>query len=165
MPVDLLVNIAAACPAGKALLGVDVGSRTLGLALASPGMGIATPLKTIRRVKFMQDVEVLRAVIAEYEVGGFIVGLPVNMDSSEGPRAQSVRDFALELHKTLGGDPWIALWDERLSTVSVENFVDEFVGKKSTRRNAKASGLIDRLAAQLILQGALDYLERLPKTH
>jgi putative Holliday junction resolvase len=158
MPVDLLKNIADQHPAGTALLGLDVGSKTLGLALASPGMGIATPLRTIRRTKFMQDVEVLKGVIAEYEIGGFIVGLPVNMDSSEGPRAQSVRDFALELKKALGGDPWIALWDERLSTVSVENFVDEFVGKKSTRRNAKASGLIDRLAAQVILQGALDFI-------
>lgn len=160
MPVDLLKNIAAYCPEHTALLGLDVGKKTIGLALANPLRSMATPLHTIQRTKFTKDVELLKKVMAEYEIGGFVVGLPVNMDSSEGPRAQSVRDFALELHKALGHDPWIALWDERLSTVSVENFVDEFVGKKSTRRNAKASGLIDRLAAQVILQGALDYLDR-----
>lgn len=158
MPVDLLKNIAALCPANVALLGLDVGKKTIGLALSSPSRSMATPLRTIQRTKFSKDVDVLKTVIAEFGVKGFVVGLPVNMDGSEGPRAQSCRDFALELHKTLGGDPWIALWDERLSTVSVENFVDEFVDKKSTRRNAKASGLIDRLAAQTILQGALDFL-------
>lgn len=160
MPVDLLKNIAHTCPKNTALLGLDVGKKTIGLALSSPSRSMATPLSTIQRTKFTKDLEILKKVMTDFEVGGFIVGLPVNMDSTEGPRAQSVRDFALELHKALASDPWIALWDERLSTVSVENFVDEFVGKKSTRRNAKASGLIDRLAAQVILQGALEFLER-----
>lgn len=158
MPVGLLNDIADQCPPEAALLGLDVGTKTIGLALAGGGMGIATPLHTLARTKFSKDVEALKKVIAEYDIGGFVVGYPVNMDGSAGPRAQSVRDFALELHKALGGDAWVALWDERLSTVSVESFVDEMVGKKSTRRNAKASGLIDRLAAQVILQGALDFL-------
>ncbi|MCD8497729.1 MAG: Holliday junction resolvase RuvX [Alphaproteobacteria bacterium] len=160
MPVGLLKDIAAICPKEASLLGLDVGKKTIGLALAHAGMGIATPLHTLSRTKFTKDVEALKKLIAEYDIGGFVVGIPVNMDGSEGPRAQSIRDFSIEFHKALGNDPWIALWDERLSTVSVEDFVGEFVEKKSTRRNAKASGLIDRLAAQIILQGALDYLAR-----
>ena len=86
------------------------------------------------------------------------------MDGSEGPRCQSVRDFALELVRypaVVGGKPWVALWDERLSTVSVENFVDSSVGIK--RSKAKDKGITDKLAAQLILQGALDYLDRITK--
>lgn len=160
MPVGLLYDIADQCPPDAALLGLDVGSKTIGIALAGAGMGLATPLHTITRTKFTKDVEALKMVMADYDIGGFVVGYPVNMDGSAGPRAQSVRDFAIELHKALGGDPFVALWDERLSTVSVESFVDEYVGKKSTRRNAKASGLIDRLAAQIILQGAVDFLAR-----
>lgn len=160
MPVGLLKDIAEDAPPEGGLLGLDVGTKTIGLALAHPGMGIATPLHTLSRIKFGKDVEALKKVIAEYDIAGFVVGYPVNMDGSTGPRAQSVRDFAIEFHRALGGDPWVALWDERLSTVSVEGFVGEFVDKKSTRRNAKASGLIDRLAAQVILQGALDYLAR-----
>lgn len=158
MPVGLLKDIALKAPREGTFLGLDVGTKTIGLALAHSGMSIATPLHTLSRVKFGKDVEALKKVIAEYDIDGFVMGYPVNMDGSEGPRAQSVRDFAIEFHRALGNDPWVALWDERLSTVSVEGFVDEFVGKKSTRRNAKASGLIDKLAAQVILQGALDYL-------
>lgn len=160
MPLDLLKTIADTAPREGAFLGLDVGTKTIGLALAGAGMGIATPLHTLARTKFTKDMDALKKVIAEYEIAGFIIGYPVNMDGSEGPRAQSVRDFAIEFHKSLGGDPWVALWDERLSTVSVEDFVDEMVEKKKTRRNAKASGLIDKLAAQVILQGALDFLVR-----
>lgn len=158
MAAGLLTAIIKDLPRNVRLLGMDVGKKTIGLALADPGHGVATPLKTIKRVKFTQDVTEIRKVITEYEVGGYVMGLPVNMDGTEGPRCQSVRDFAVEFARQLGGDPWIAFWDERLSTVSVEELVDELVEKRKTRVNAKDSGLIDRLAAQHILQGALDYI-------
>lgn len=159
MSVGLLKDLIAARPKGVALLGLDVGKKTIGLAVSDPGQSIATPLQTLARTKFSRDMEALKTVIDEYEIGGFVVGYPVNMDGGEGARAQSVRDFALEMQKTLGPETWIALWDERLSTVSVEELVDNFVEKRKTKVNAKASGLIDKLAAQVILQGALEYLQ------
>ena len=193
MSVDLLKNIIHQCPKDKALLGLDVGKKTIGLALSDPILRVATPLETIKRTKFTQDIQALKKVVENYEVGGFVIGLPVNMDGSEGPRAQSVRDFALELYKQLPvimsssslsscgltagsnvtgaidpavksqgdsllNDPWIALWDERLSTVSVKDFVDEVVEKRKTRVESKQSGLIDKLAAQHILQSAMNAL-------
>ncbi|MCB1783070.1 MAG: Holliday junction resolvase RuvX [Alphaproteobacteria bacterium] len=163
MAIDYLKNIAQQSPKGKALMGLDVGKKTIGVAVCDPGHSIATPLLTVVRVKFGRDVEALKAVIREYEVGGFVIGLPLNMDGSEGPRCQSVRDFAAEfalrLGDDFGNDPWIALWDERLSTASVEDFVDEVVDIK--KRRAKEKGILDKLAAQHILQGALDYMDGL----
>ena len=161
MTVDLLKNIAEIAPGGRALLGLDVGAKTIGVALADPDWRVAMPLFTIKRTKFTRDIEELRRVVEEYEVGGFVLGYPVHMDGAEGRRCQSIRDFALELARypeIVGAQPWIALWDERLSTVSVEGFVDEFVEKRKTRVNSKSSGLIDKLAAQHILQGALEFL-------
>ena len=158
MTVGLLKEIVNQAPENTALLGLDVGKKTIGLALCAEGMSLATPLKTIRRTKFTKDMEELKAVIAEYEIGGFIIGYPVNMDGSEGPRAQSIRDFAIEMENILGQGAFIALWDERLSTVSVEDSVDSFVDKRKTKINAKSSGLIDKLAAQVILQGAVDFI-------
>ena len=142
-------------------MGLDVGKKTIGLALCDPDHAVATPLSTIKRRKFTLDMEELAEVVREYEVGGFVIGLPVNMDGSEGPRAQSVRDFALEMVRheaVVGAEPWVALWDERLSTVSVEDFVDKSVEKRKTRVQAKDSGLIDKLAAQVILAGALEFM-------
>jgi len=158
MTIGLLKNIVSECPRGRALLGLDVGKKTIGLALSDPNHQIATPLHTINRTKFTRDMVALSEVIEEYEIGGFVVGLPVNMDGSEGRRAQSIRDFAIEMDGFLGNDPWIALWDERLSTVSVEQSVDSLVEKRKTKIKAKSSGLIDKLAAQVILQGALDFM-------
>ncbi len=158
MTIGLLKDIADQAPENAALLGLDVGKKTIGLALCAEGMSLATPLKTINRTKFTKDMEEIKTVIAEYEIGGFIIGYPVNMDGSEGPRAQSIRDFAHEMEKILGQGAFIALWDERLSTVSVEESVDRFVGKRKTKINAKSSGLIDKLAAQIILQGAVDFI-------
>lgn len=159
MTVGLLKDIAAKAPKGRALLGIDVGQKTLGLAVADPSMSIATPLYTIQRTKFTKDVEELASVVQDYEVGGFVIGLPLNMDGSEGPRCQSVRDFALELARqpaVVGAKPWIALWDERLSTAAVHDLVDNLVGMK--RSKAKEKGITDKLAAVLILQGALDFM-------
>lgn len=158
MTIDYLKNIADTCPKGRALLGLDVGKKTIGLALADPSHNIATPLHTINRTKFTRDMVALSEVVSDYEVAGFVVGLPVNMDGSEGRRAQSVRDFAIEMQNFLGNDPWIAFWDERLSTVSADNIVDNLVEKRKTKIKAKSSGLIDKLAAQVILQGALDFM-------
>lgn len=158
--IDLLQNIAADKPKQGALLGLDVGKKTIGVALAPEGLGIATALTTIKRTKFTKDILQLQTIVEEYEVSGFVIGLPLNMDDTEGPRAQSTRDFALELIRypdIVGSNPWVALWDERLSTRIVENLVDKAVNKRKTRVNAKDSGLIDKLAAQYILQGAIDY--------
>lgn len=146
-------------------MGLDVGAKTIGVAVCDPDHRVATPLQTIKRVKFTKDIQALQALVQRHEVGGFVVGLPLHLDEREGRRAQSVRDFCLELARypeIVGDAPWIALWDERLSTVAVTDFVDAFVTKKSKRRGAKESGLIDRLAAQLILDGALDYLRAHP---
>lgn len=159
MSVGVLHEIATQAPRGQSLLGLDVGAKTIGLAVCDPDWQVATPLQTLKRTKFTADLAALRPIIAEFAVGGFVIGYPINMDATSGRRCQSIRDFAAELHAQLGGDPWIALWDERLSTASVEEFVDKTVEKRKTRVNAKSSGLIDRLAAQLILQGAMDYLQ------
>lgn len=158
MTIDLLKNIVTTRPKQERLIGLDVGKKTIGLALSDPSHGIATPLKTIQRTKFTKDMIALSEVVKDYEVKGFIIGLPVNMDGSEGRRAQSIRDFAAEMHNFLGNDPWIAFWDERLSTVSADNIVDTLVEKRKTKINAKSSGLIDKLAAHSILQGALDFI-------
>lgn len=157
MKTPLLKDVANNIPRGVALMGIDVGAKTLGLAVCNPQQTIATPLQTIKRTKFMKDMTTLQAIAAEYEIGGFIIGLPMNMDETEGRRAQSVRDFALEMQRIMGAETFIALWDERLSTDFVEGFVDNLVDKRKTKIQAKKSGLIDKLAAQVILQGAIDF--------
>lgn len=137
---------------------MDLGTRTIGLAVSDSGQRVATPLKTIERRKFTRDIEELKTVIADYEIGGYVLGYPLNMDGSVGPRCQAVRHFAEELvnyPQIVGTDPWIALWDERLSTVSVEDFLVETVDMSRTKRKH----VIDKLAAQHILQGALNFIE------
>lgn len=168
MALDLLQNIIQERPIGKCLLGLDVGKKTIGLALSDSSQTIATPLKTIDRRKFRLDLAEIVKIIREYDVGGFVIGYPLNMDGSIGPRCQSIRDFALEFIQQLpsgigvGNEKhglWVALWDERLSTAAVEDFVDKVVD--INLRRAKERGIIDKLAAQHILQGALDYMEKL----
>ncbi len=160
--IDLLENIIKERPKGERLLGMDIGKKTIGLALSDSAQSIATPLMTIKRTKFSKDIIKLEDVIREYEVGGYVLGYPLNMDNSAGAKCQSVRDFGLEFEAQLSQELkpskglWIALWDERLSTVSVEDFVDSSVDM--SRRSAKEKGLIDKLAAQFILQGALEYI-------
>lgn len=162
MKIEQLRNAHKNCPQGVPLLGLDVGKKTLGVAVSDARQGLSVPVKTIFRTKFSKDLIEIKALIKDYEIGGFIVGYPLNMDGSEGVACQSIRDFAAELALQLsqgdgGGDYPVFLWDERLSTASVEDFVDKIVGK--SRRKAKESGIIDKLAAQVILQGALDYLQ------
>jgi putative Holliday junction resolvase len=139
---------------GQRLLGLDLGSKTIGLALSDVMLGIASPMETIRRRKFTTDAERLLQIIGEQNVGGLVLGLPMNMDGSEGPRCQSTRQFAANMLEKI--DIPIAFQDERMSTMAVTR----------TLLNADASRkrrgeLVDKMAAAYILQGALDYLSRL----
>lgn len=133
------------------LMGLDVGEKTIGLALSDTARMIATPFETIKRTKFMKDAENLLAKAEKEGVGGFVIGLPLNMDGTEGPRVQSVRQFALNL-SDLTPYP-IAFQDERLSTVAVTRTL---LDADATRKRRKV--LVDKLAASYILQGALDFL-------
>jgi len=167
MTVALLKTIAKQFPTGCPLLGLDVGKKTIGVAVCDDSQRMATPVQTLKRTKFSLDIEALEGLVKEFEAGGFVIGLPVNMDGSEGRSAQSVRDFALELERQVskalftGGAVWIALYDERLSTDAVDELVSRSVDKKKTRVRAKEDGLTDKLAAMTILQEALDMLSRL----
>ncbi len=159
--MDLLKNIFDDRPRGCALMGMDIGKKTIGISVSDSRQEIAFPICTIKRTKFSRDIKEIERIAREYEIGGYVLGYPLNMDSSESKGCQSIRDFGLEFAAQLsddlrGGDVWIALWDERLSTSSVEDFVDKSVG--ISRRKAKERGVIDKLAAQHILQGALDFL-------
>ena len=136
---------------GQRLMGLDVGSKTIGLALSDPSLTIATPYETIGRTKFTRDIERLAKVIEAESVGGLVIGLPLNMDGSEGRRCQSVRQFARNLLEVI--DIAIAFWDERLSTVAVTRTLLD--ANASRRRRAQ---VVDKMAAAYILQGALDNL-------
>lgn len=131
------------------LMGLDVGEKTIGMAISDALLSIASPLDTIRRGKFSKDVETLARIVAERKVGGFVIGYPINMNGTEGPRCQSIRQFARNLHEKLALP--VFLWDERMSSLAVERMMDE----ASLSRNRKAA-LVDKLAASYILQGALD---------
>jgi putative Holliday junction resolvase len=149
-----LEAFAARLAKGARLLGVDLGEKTIGLALSDVGRSIATPLETIRRTKFTPDAERLRALAARFEVGGIVVGLPLNMDGSEGPRAQATRSFARNLKPLL--DLPVLFWDERLSTAAVTRTLLD-----ADASRARRGELVDKMAAAYILQGALDRLRRL----
>lgn len=148
---DDLAAFAAALPPGRPLLGLDLGEKTIGVAISDTRRSVASPAETIRRTKFGVDAAALLALAAGREAGGFVLGLPRNMDGSEGPRCQSTRSFARNLSRLT--DLAIAFWDERLSTVAVERTLIE--ADASRRRRAE---LVDKLAAAYILQGALDRL-------
>jgi putative Holliday junction resolvase len=150
-----LIEAAAHFPARGALIGLDLGSKTIGVATSDPDRRIATPVETVSRRKFAADAARLLALASERNAAGFVLGLPVNMDGSEGPRAQSTRTFARNLARVT--DLPIALWDERLSTVAVERAL--ITSNVSRARRAK---VIDQHAAAFILQGALDRLARGP---
>ena len=134
-------------------LGIDVGSKTLGLALSDVTLTIATPLDTLRRGKFAGDAESLREIVERERIGGLVFGLPLNMDGSEGPRCQSVRQFARNLGTRV--DVPMTFWDERLSTAAVtRTLLDADASRK------RRSEVVDKMAAAYILQGALDSLNR-----
>lgn len=139
------------------LLGLDVGDKTVGMAVSDPGLVVASPIGTIRRGKIAADAQALGKAVRDYGVGGLVLGLPLNMDGSEGPRAQSVRQFAqnlMERADLLGWSPVIAFWDERLSTAAVERFM---IGEADMTRKRRDE-VVDKMAAAYILQGALDAL-------
>ncbi len=151
MPVLTLMETAPLLPARGALIGLDLGTKTIGVAASDPDRRLATPVETIARKRFSLDVERLLELAGERAAAGFVLGLPINMDGTEGPRAQSTRAFARNLAK-LTKLP-IALWDERLSTAAVERAL---IAADASR--AKRKAVIDQHAATYILQGALDRL-------
>jgi putative holliday junction resolvase len=153
MPVLTLMEAAPLLPVRGALIGLDLGTKTIGVAASDPDRRLATPVETIARKRFSLDAERLFELAAERKAAGFVLGLPVNMDGTEGPRAQSTRAFARNLAGVT--ELPIALWDERLSTAAVERAL---IAADASR--AKRKAVIDQHAAAYILQGALDRLAR-----
>ncbi len=146
-------DFAAASRGGARLIGLDLGTKTIGLALSDLGRQIASPLETIKRVKFTADALRLKAVCEEHRVGGLVLGLPLNMDGSEGPRVQSTRAFARNLAPILPLP--VLFFDERLSTAVVTRALIEADASRQRRGE-----LVDKLAAAYILQGSLDVMRR-----
>jgi putative Holliday junction resolvase len=150
MATDLSIEeFAARLPEKAAVMGLDLGTKTIGLALSDIGRRVASPLKTIRRTKFKADAAALLDQVDLHHVAGLVLGLPLNMDGSEGPRAQATRAFARNLAGV--SDLPILLWDERLSTAAVTRTL--LAGDVSRKRR---DALVDKMAAAYILQGALD---------
>ncbi|MEO1612525.1 MAG: Holliday junction resolvase RuvX [Pseudomonadota bacterium] len=152
-----MTAFAAALPADRPLAGLDLGTKTIGVALSDARRSVASPAETIKRTKFTADANALFALAASREVAGYVLGLPRNMDGSEGPRCQSTRAFARNLSRLT--DAPIAFWDERLSTVAVERTLLE--ADQSRKRRAE---VVDKMAAAFILQGALDRLAHIRAT-
>ena len=140
---------------GQRLMGLDLGEKTIGLALSDTLLTVASPLRTLKRGKFTADAAVLGSLIAEHGIGGLVIGLPLNMDGSEGPSAQSARAFARNFAKL--SDCPITFMDERLSTAAVTRTLLE--ADASRRRRSE---VVDKMAAAYILQAALDRLRHLP---
>jgi len=153
MPVLALLDARPLLPARGALIGLDLGTKTIGVATSDPDRRLATTVETIARKTFTADAARILALAAERKAIGFVLGLPVNMDGTEGPRAQSTRAFARSLARLT--ELPIVLWDERLSTAAVER---ELIAADASRHKRKA--VIDQHAAVYILQGALDRLAR-----
>ncbi len=153
---DTVEAFHAALPRFGALAGLDLGTQTIGVALSDPLRQVASPIRTIKRKKFTLDATALEEILAARDVAGIVLGLPLNMDGSEGPRCQSTRAFARNMAARIALP--IGFWDERLSTVAAERALLE----ADTSRKRRGE-VIDHVAASYILQGALDrfrYLER-----
>ena len=151
MITDQPDEFARALPPFRAVMGLDLGEKTIGVAVSDTQLSVATPLETVRRKKFGLDAARLQALMADRGVGGLILGLPRNMDGSEGPRCQSTRAFARNFAQLWEGP--ITFWDERLSTVAAQKALLE----ADTSRKRRAE-VIDHVAASYILQGLLDRL-------
>jgi len=151
MPVLALMDAAPLLPVRGALIGLDLGTKTIGVAVSDPDRRLAITVETVARTRFAADAARILALAAERRTVGFVLGLPINMDGTEGPRAQSTRAFARSF-ASLTALP-IALWDERLSTAAVERAL---IAADASR--AKRKAVIDQHAAAYILQGALDRL-------
>nr|WP_313632596.1 Holliday junction resolvase RuvX [Brevundimonas naejangsanensis] len=152
MPVFDLSELSAACPPNTPWLGLDLGENTIGVAASDAGRIIASPLELIRKTKFSQDAEQLFKIMDGRKVSALVIGLPLNMDGTEGPRAQSCRAFARNLERFRPVN--VAFQDERLSTTAVERFLIDELDLSRKRR----ADVVDRTAAAWILQGALDRL-------
>ena len=146
-------DLAATLPRQYRLAALDLGEKTIGIAIGDPGHKVASPLTTIRRTKFTKDATELLRIVDQRQIGGLVIGLPLNMDGTEGPRCQSVRQFAANLMQLR--DLPIAFWDERLSTMAVTRGMIE-----ADLSRAKRAKVVDRSAAAFILQGALDSLHK-----
>jgi putative Holliday junction resolvase len=153
MILDEPAKLREALPAGKRVIGLDVGTKTIGLALSDTRRVIASPLDTIRRRRFGDDMARLFAVVDAHEVGGLVIGLPLTLSGEDGRRTQSVRQFARNLLAMR--DLPVAFWDERLSTAAVTR---EMIAHDMTRK--RRAQIVDRVAAAYILQGCLDFLGR-----
>jgi putative holliday junction resolvase len=149
-----LADLLALLPPNRAIAGLDLGDKTIGVALSDLRCVVATPVETIRRVKFTQDAGALLALLTARGAHGIILGLPLNMDGSEGPRVQATRAFARNLER-LTPLP-IGYWDERLSTVAAERALLEADASRKRRKE-----VIDAVAASYILQGALDRMHHM----
>ncbi|MGI9170633.1 MAG: Holliday junction resolvase RuvX [Caulobacteraceae bacterium] len=154
MAVLELIDLPAALSASAPLVGLDLGEKTIGVAVSDTSRAIASPLGLIRRTKFTDDATAVFKLMGSRAAGGIVVGLPVNMDGTEGPRCQSARAFARNLHRLK--DIPIAFWDERLSSAAVNRVL---IGEGDVSR-ARRADLVDKLAAAWILQGALDRLRQ-----
>lgn len=151
-----MADFLAALPAGRAICGLDLGDKTIGIAVSDLRRSVATPIHVIRRTKFTEDAAALLAILNERAIAGIILGLPLNMDGSEGPRVQSTRAFARNMTRLT--DLPIGYWDERLSTVAAERALLEADTSRKRRKE-----VIDQVAAGYILQGALDRMAYMGK--
>src|SRR5882757_5995199 len=146
-------ELRAAVPPGRRVMGLDVGTKTIGLALSDTRLVIASPLETIRRRRFRDDIAALFALADRHDVGGLVIGLPLSLGGGDSPRTQSVRQFARNLLALR--DMPVAFWDERLSTAAVTR---EMIAHDMTRK--RRAEIVDRVAAAYILQTCLDFLNR-----
>ena len=154
MIYENILDFAGSISREKALMGLDLGSKTIGVAISDSLKTVATPLKTIKRTKFSEEVTTLFKLISERDLSGIILGLPKNMDGSEGPKCQSTRDFAKNFSNII--DLPITFWDERLTTVAAErSLLSADLSRKKRRQ------VIDSVAAVLILQNLLDRLKNI----
>lgn len=156
MVFEEISEFLAALPRNRALAGLDLGTKTIGVAVSDTRRTVATPLETIRRKKFTLDVDKLLQIVDTRHIGGLVLGMPRNMDGSEGPRAQSTRAFARNLSART--ELPIGFWDERLSTVAAERALLEADASRGRRAE-----VIDHVAAGFILQGALDRFDHLSR--
>ena len=154
MIFETIDDFAAALPRARALVGLDLGTKTIGVSVSDGLLSVASPLETIKRTKYTADAARLEKIIDARNIGGIVLGLPFNMDGSEGPRCQSTRAFARNFARQ--SELPITYWDERLSTVAAERALLE--ADASRRRRAE---VIDNVAAAYILQGALDRLSHI----
>jgi putative holliday junction resolvase len=151
-----VTELAARLQPGQRLLGLDTGSKTIGVAVSDSALKVASPLETVRRGKFGDDAARLAVLCRDYRIGGLVIGLPMNMDGSEGPRCQSARQFARNLVEKAGFIQPVAFWDERLSTAAIQRFLIDEADMTRKRR----AQVVDKMAAAYILQGALDAIAR-----